>query len=110
MKLQFIGLENVPMIVPGDDLVSVIEQSLESMGEQLRDDDVLVLAQKIISKSEDRYLDLRTVEPTAHVGREMLLHNEPAVARAVICPGRLQGRWDVGELVLHGHRTDALDD
>ncbi|MBT3734197.1 MAG: coenzyme F420-0:L-glutamate ligase, partial [Gammaproteobacteria bacterium] len=45
MKLQFIGLENVPMIVPGDDLVSVIEQSLESMGEQLRADDVLVLAQ-----------------------------------------------------------------
>jgi len=64
MKLQFIGIDNIPMIEPGDDLVSLIEQALESMGEQLQDDDVLVLAQKIISKAEDRYLDLRTVEPT----------------------------------------------
>ncbi|MFT4713338.1 MAG: coenzyme F420-0:L-glutamate ligase/coenzyme F420-1:gamma-L-glutamate ligase [Candidatus Azotimanducaceae bacterium] len=65
MKLEFIGIENIPMIEPGDDLATLIEQGLASMGEQLRDDDVLVLAQKIISKVEDRYLDLRTVVPSA---------------------------------------------
>jgi len=85
MKLQFIGLENVPMIVPGDDLVSVIEQSLESMGEQLRDDDVLVLAQKIISKSEDRYLDLRTVEPTAEaIALAAEVDKEPNKVQAIL--------------------------
>ena len=65
MKLQFIGIENIPMIEPGDDLTAIIEEALAKMGEQLQSNDVLVLAQKIISKAEDRYLDLRTVEPSA---------------------------------------------
>ena len=64
MKLTFIGVENIPMVQPGDDLVTLIEQGLESMGEALQNSDVIVIAQKIISKAEDRYLDLRKVEPS----------------------------------------------
>lgn len=64
MKLSFIGIENVPMIAPGDDLVAITLAGLESMGETLKENDVLVYAQKIISKAENRYLDLRTVTPT----------------------------------------------
>ena len=64
MKLTFIGVENIPMVQPGDDLVTLIERGLESMGEALQDNDVIVIAQKIISKAEDRYLDLNTVEPS----------------------------------------------
>ena len=64
MKLTFIGVENIPMVQPGDDLVTLIEQGLESMGEALQDNDVIVIAQKIISKAEDRYLDLNKVKPS----------------------------------------------
>ena len=64
MKLTFIGVENIPMVQPGDDLVTLIDQGLESMGEALQNDDVIVIAQKIISKAEDRYLDLNKVEPS----------------------------------------------
>jgi len=64
MRLTFIAVENIPMVQPGDDLVTLIEQGLESTGETLRDDDVIVIAQKIISKAEDRYLKLSTVEPS----------------------------------------------
>ena len=52
------------MVQPGDDLVTLIDQGLESMGEALQNDDVIVIAQKIISKAEDRYLDLNKVEPS----------------------------------------------
>jgi len=101
MKLQFIGLENVPLIVPGDDLVSVIEQSLESMGEQLRDDDVLVLAQKIISKSEDRYLDLRTVEPTAEaIALAAEVDKEPNKVQAILDESNEVVRKRVGVLIV----------
>jgi coenzyme F420-0:L-glutamate ligase/coenzyme F420-1:gamma-L-glutamate ligase len=65
MRLSFIGVENIPMVLPGDDLVTLIEEGLASMGETLLDDDVVVLAQKVISKAENRYLDLTTVEPSA---------------------------------------------
>ena len=64
MKLTLVGVENIPMVQPGDDLLDFVVQGLESMGECLKDDDVLVFAQKVISKAENRYLDLTTVEPS----------------------------------------------
>lgn len=64
MKLTFIGVENIPMVQPGDNLVTMIEQGLSSMGEALQDNDVIVIAQKVISKAEDRYLDLTGIQPS----------------------------------------------
>ena len=63
MKLTYFGVENIPMVETGDDLVELIDTALASMGESLQENDVVVIAQKIISKAENRYLDLRTVEP-----------------------------------------------
>ena len=57
------------MVQPGDDLANLILDALTQMGEELLDDDVIVLAQKIVSKAEDRYLDLRTVVPTEEACR-----------------------------------------
>lgn len=52
------------MIEPGDDLVAIICDAVAVSGETLQDDDVIVIAQKIVSKAEDRYLDLSTVTPS----------------------------------------------
>ncbi len=85
MKLTFLGVENIPMIEPGDDLVALIMSALEEMGEPLKDDDVLVIAQKIISKAENRYLDLRTVEPTdeaVSIGEEV--DKDPRKVQAIL--------------------------
>lgn len=57
------ALAGVPMIAAGDDLVAVIEAALASSGLALQDGDVLVLAQKIVSKAEGRTVDLRGVTP-----------------------------------------------
>lgn len=61
MNLTFSAIANVPMIEPGDDLVSIICDAVLQSGEVLQDGDVLVFAQKIVSKAEDRYVDLATV-------------------------------------------------
>ena len=78
MNLTFIGVEGIPMVEPGDDLVALIDEALAATGEQLLADDVIVIAQKIISKAEDRYLDLRTVTPTEEA---ILLGEEVASCR-----------------------------
>ncbi len=57
-------LPGVPMVHTGDDLVMIIRGGLQKAGIDLRDGDILVLAQKIVSKSEGRWVDLATVEPT----------------------------------------------
>lgn len=62
--LQLLALHNFPLIKPGDDLAALISQSLADNQLQLCDGDVLVLAQKIVSKAENRYCALRDIVPS----------------------------------------------
>src|ERR1700685_4390104 len=62
-ELRLIPVAGIPLVEPGTDLVSLISDITENQGLTLRDGDVLVVAQKIVSKAEGRYVDLATVEP-----------------------------------------------
>lgn len=64
-RLSLVALPGIPMVGPDDDLARHIENGLENAGETLRASDVLVIAQKIFSKSEGRYVDLASVKPSA---------------------------------------------
>ena len=64
MQLSLVAVDKIPMVEPGDDLIDLILAGLESMEEDLRDGDVLVLAQKIVSKAENRYVNLADVVPS----------------------------------------------
>ena len=52
-------LEGVPELVEGDDIADHVARAFE-----LRDDDVVVLAQKAVSKAEGRVVELADVEPS----------------------------------------------
>lgn len=62
--LTITPLQYIPLIKPGDDLAGIILSALENAALQLESGDILVLAQKIISKAESRLVDLRTVSPS----------------------------------------------
>lgn len=57
------ALKGIPMIAKGDDLAQIVGDALGQTGMVLMDGDVLVLAQKIVSKSEGRTVDLCAVTP-----------------------------------------------
>jgi coenzyme F420-0:L-glutamate ligase/coenzyme F420-1:gamma-L-glutamate ligase len=59
------ALDGVPLIADGDDLTEIILAAIERSGLTLRADDVIVLAQKIVSKAEGRMVMLNAVEPSA---------------------------------------------
>jgi coenzyme F420-0:L-glutamate ligase/coenzyme F420-1:gamma-L-glutamate ligase len=63
--LVAVAIEGVPEIVPGDDLPTLVADALASAADilPLRDDDVLVVTQKIVSKAEGAIVDLTTVTP-----------------------------------------------
>jgi coenzyme F420-0:L-glutamate ligase/coenzyme F420-1:gamma-L-glutamate ligase len=63
--IEIIGLPQLAEIRPGDDLVGQIGDAIEASGQGLREDDVLVVTQKVVSKAEGRLVDLRTIEPSA---------------------------------------------
>ena len=53
------------MIEAGDDLAGIILAQIEKNGQTLEDGDVLVVAQKIVSKAEGRLVPLASVTPSA---------------------------------------------
>jgi len=64
MALTITPLEDFPIIRREDDLVVLIQGSLANTGLILEDNDIFVITQKIISKSEGRMVDLVNVTPT----------------------------------------------
>jgi coenzyme F420-0:L-glutamate ligase/coenzyme F420-1:gamma-L-glutamate ligase len=64
MTLTLTPLPGIPLIQPGDDLPEVILQALVRAGISLVEGDILVLAQKIVSKAEGRVVDLSMVIPS----------------------------------------------
>jgi coenzyme F420-0:L-glutamate ligase/coenzyme F420-1:gamma-L-glutamate ligase len=64
-SLEVIALTGLPLIKVGDDLVELIASSLKENGVEIQAQDVLVVAQKIVSKAEGRVIDLATIEPSA---------------------------------------------
>ena len=62
-KFELLAVPGIPMVKAGDDLAALIKERLT--GElALRTGDVLVLAQKIVSKAEGRMVEVATVKPS----------------------------------------------
>lgn len=64
MPLTITPLLHIPLIQPGDDLAGMIFSALEKTNLQLADGDILVVAQKIVSKAEGRFVELATINPS----------------------------------------------
>jgi coenzyme F420-0:L-glutamate ligase/coenzyme F420-1:gamma-L-glutamate ligase len=60
-SLLLTALPGIPLVKPGDDLAVLLLQALARAGIVLQNGDVLVLAQKIVSKSEGRLVRLESV-------------------------------------------------
>lgn len=108
-SLTILALGHVPLIAPGADLGRVVGDALDANGWALADGDVVVLAQKIVSKAEGRAVALDRVTPSAEAhalarrcGKDprlvtLILAETQEVMRA--CPGVLIVRHRSG-LVL----------
>ncbi len=62
--LSIIGLEQFPMIRKGDNLAELIVSSARSNKVALEDGDIIVVAHKIVSKTEGRTVKLSNVKPS----------------------------------------------
>ncbi len=58
------AVPDVPLIAPGADLAREITRAVDAAALKVADGDILVIAQKIVSKAEDRYVALDTVTPS----------------------------------------------
>ncbi len=63
-ELNLIALPHIPMIQPGDDLAAIILAALTRANLTLTAGDILVVSSKIVSKSQNRFVDLREITPS----------------------------------------------
>jgi coenzyme F420-0:L-glutamate ligase/coenzyme F420-1:gamma-L-glutamate ligase len=63
LSLSLKTVPDIPLIKPADDLAEIILTAIKDSEDQLNDGDIIVVAQKIVSKAENRIVDLGTVTP-----------------------------------------------
>ena len=64
-EIRILPLTRIPEVVEGDSVAGLVLNSAKASGLRLLDGDVLVIAQKIVSKAEGRVVCLGDVEPSA---------------------------------------------
>ena len=62
--LTLTAIEGLPMIMAGDNLAELIAHAIERQDLRLLDGDILSICQKIVSKAENRLVNLKTIEPS----------------------------------------------
>jgi coenzyme F420-0:L-glutamate ligase/coenzyme F420-1:gamma-L-glutamate ligase len=108
MRLTLIPLPGIAHIEPGDDLVAQIHAAALRAEEPFKDGDVVVVAQKIVSKAEGRYVDLRTIEPSPRA-RELAaeVDKDPRLVQVILSESTEVVRKKPGVLVV-AHRLGLV--
>jgi len=74
LRIEIIGVPGIPEVKPGDDIGELIVRATEKAGLAILDGDIIVVTQKIVSKSEGRLLKLSEVRPSEfayHIAQEL---------------------------------------
>ena len=59
--VHILGVEGIPEVEVGDDVGALIFEAIQEKGYVLKDGDIMVVTQKIVSKSEGKLVDLKNV-------------------------------------------------
>jgi len=100
-KLTLIPLAGIKMVEPGDDLGAIIVGAFTANGLVPEMGDVLVVAQKVVSKAEGRYVNVAAVDPSARaveLAREV--DKDPRFVEVVLSEAKRVVRHRPGLLIV----------
>ncbi|HEY3636572.1 MAG TPA: coenzyme F420-0:L-glutamate ligase [Rhizomicrobium sp.] len=108
-RLELIALEGVPLVQPGDDIASMILDALARMAITLAPDDILVVAQKIISKTEGRFVRLDSIEPSVRALEiAPVIDKDPRLVEIILRESREVLRMRSGIIIVEDVRGFVL--
>ena len=103
-RLTLIALKGIPLVKPGDGLANLIGDALEQSDERLADGDILVVAQKIVSKTENRLVDVTTIEPSDQAkDLAVEVDKDPRVVEMILRESRAVIRKKPGVLIVENN-------
>jgi coenzyme F420-0:L-glutamate ligase/coenzyme F420-1:gamma-L-glutamate ligase len=103
-RITYTGLPGIPLIREGDDLAEIISVALREAAIALIGGDVLVIAQKIVSKAEGRRATLSDFTPSAEAHRLAgIVKKDPRHVEAILSESTEVIRASEGVLIV-AHR------
>ncbi len=108
-RLEIAAIGGIGAIRPGDDLGSLLVHALAAAGLDLRNGDVVVIAQKAVSKSENRYKSLAAVAPSARaLELAAQCRKDPRLVEIILAESRAVLRCVPGVLIVEDVRGLVL--
>src|SRR5215831_16567741 len=102
--VTLIPLSGIKLVEPGDDLGAIAANAFAANGLVPGNGDVLVVAQKIVSKSEGRYVDVATIEPSPRaIALAAEVDKDPRFVEVVLSESKRVVRHRPGLLIVE-HR------
>jgi coenzyme F420-0:L-glutamate ligase/coenzyme F420-1:gamma-L-glutamate ligase len=102
--VALIPLIGIPRVNPGDDLAGLIGDALAGLGFEPSDGDILVVAQKIVSKAEGRIVQLASVAPSPKAEQlAVVVDKDPRLVELILRDSRVVLRAKRGVLIVE-HR------
>jgi coenzyme F420-0:L-glutamate ligase/coenzyme F420-1:gamma-L-glutamate ligase len=103
-RLNLFAVPGLPLVHAGDDLVALLTAALEAESLALADGDVVVIAQKIVSKAEGRTVSIKTIQPSEKaIELASATDKEPAIVQLILDESRQILRHRPGVLIAE-HR------
>ena len=103
--IQIHSLPGIPLIVKGDDLCQLILDAIAAKRLILKDGNILVIAQKVVSKAEDRLVNLKTIKPTAlAIEYSVKTDKDPRLVELILQESKNVIRYRQGVLVVENHQ------
>src|SRR5687767_1729765 len=101
MPLTLTPLQNIPIIRQGDNLADIVVNALQEKNFALENDDILVIAQKIISKAEGRAVNLAVVTPTQRaIELARQIDKDPRVVELILQESNEVLRTRLGTIIV----------
>jgi coenzyme F420-0:L-glutamate ligase/coenzyme F420-1:gamma-L-glutamate ligase len=104
-RVTITALDDVPLVRPGDDIAGLLIGALDKTGLILQHKDILVVAQKIVSKAEGCYLDLAAVDPSPKaIELAAVTRKDPRLIEAILSQSVEVIRAKPGVLIVATHQ------
>jgi coenzyme F420-0:L-glutamate ligase / coenzyme F420-1:gamma-L-glutamate ligase len=102
--LTLTALAGFPLVKPGDDLAVLLQAALQRANIVVKDRDILVIAQKIVSKAEGRIVNLNDVVPSLRASAlAKEVENDPRLVEVILSESSDVIRYRKGVLIV-AHR------
>ncbi len=100
-RFEVFGLSGIPEITSKTNLGRLITKKAESQNTPLMQNDVIVVAQKIVSKSENRLIPLSSVEPSSFANELGLkMKKNPRLIELILSESKTIVRMDIDRGII----------